>query len=72
MAAGVGETDIFIRPGFEYKAVDAVLTNLHMPGLTPLMLISAFASHELVMRAYAEAIERRYRFYSFGDCMLVL
>lgn len=51
---------------------DALLTNLHMPGLTPLMLTSAFAGHELTMRAYREAIERRYRFYSFGDCMLIL
>ena len=51
---------------------DALLTNLHMPGLTPLMLTSAFAGHELTMRAYHEAIESRYRFSSFGDCMLVL
>eukprot|EP01052_Picozoa_sp_SAG31_P014244 SAG31_NODE_877_length_11303_cov_18.744556_4_plen_427_part_00 len=72
LKAGTGETDIFIRPGFQFQAVDALLTNLHMPGLTPLMLASAFGGHDLTMRAYREAIEQRYRFYSFGDCMLIL
>ena len=70
----VGErsTDIFIRPPYDFQAVDGLLTNLHVPGLTPLMLTSAFGGHELVLQAYEEAIEREYRFYSFGDAMLLL
>ncbi|MEM7477869.1 MAG: tRNA preQ1(34) S-adenosylmethionine ribosyltransferase-isomerase QueA [Planctomycetota bacterium] len=67
-----GETDIFIRPPFEFQAIDALMTNFHLPKSTLIALVSAFAGHELTMRAYAEAIEQRYRFYSYGDCMLVL
>lgn len=67
-----GETDIFIRPGFEFAAVDALMTNFHLPKSTLLALVSAFASRELMMKAYAEAIEQRYRFYSYGDCMLIV
>jgi S-adenosylmethionine:tRNA ribosyltransferase-isomerase len=67
-----GATDIFIHPPFEFKIVDALLTNFHLPRSTLLMLVSAFAGREFVLRAYAEAIAERYRFYSYGDCMLIL
>jgi len=63
---------IFILPGFEFKVVDAMLTNFHLPRSTLLMLVSAFAGKELIDRAYAEAVKQRYRFYSFGDAMLLL
>jgi S-adenosylmethionine:tRNA ribosyltransferase-isomerase len=66
------ETDIFIYPPFEFRVVDALLTNFHLPRSTLLMLVSAFASREFILRAYAEAIRQRYRFYSYGDCMLIL
>lgn len=72
LAAWSGQTDIFIRPGHEFKAVDVLLTNFHLPKSTLLVLVSAFAGHNLIMRAYAEAIEQRYRFYSYGDAMLIL
>lgn len=65
-------TSLFILPGFRFAAVDAVVTNFHVPRSTLMMMISAFAGRDLVMRAYAEAIERRYRFLSFGDAMLIL
>ncbi len=61
------ETNIFIYPGYEYKLVDALITNFHLPGSTLIMLVSAFASKEIVMNAYKEAIKEKYRFYSFGD-----
>jgi S-adenosylmethionine:tRNA ribosyltransferase-isomerase len=67
-----GTTDIFIRPPFEFKVVDALLTNFHLPKSTLLMLVSAFASRELILRAYAAAVRERYRFFSYGDCMLIL
>jgi S-adenosylmethionine:tRNA ribosyltransferase-isomerase len=67
-----GETNIFIRPPYAFQNVDALLTNFHLPKSTLLMLVSAFASRELIMRAYREAIEERYRFYSYGDCMLIV
>ncbi|MXW26997.1 MAG: S-adenosylmethionine:tRNA ribosyltransferase-isomerase, partial [Dehalococcoidia bacterium] len=67
-----GETDLFIRPGYTFKVVDALLTNFHLPRSTLLMLVSAFAGHELIREAYAEAVRERYRFYSFGDAMLIL
>ncbi|HEY8364746.1 MAG TPA: tRNA preQ1(34) S-adenosylmethionine ribosyltransferase-isomerase QueA [Haloplasmataceae bacterium] len=66
-----GYTDIFIYPGYEFKAIDALITNFHLPKSTLIMLVSAFASKELIMKAYQEAIERRYRFFSFGDAMLI-
>ncbi|MDR3321069.1 MAG: tRNA preQ1(34) S-adenosylmethionine ribosyltransferase-isomerase QueA [Synergistaceae bacterium] len=65
------ETDIFIRPGYRFKSVDALLTNFHLPRSTLLMLVSAFAGHEKIMNAYAEAAGGRYRFFSFGDVMLI-
>jgi len=67
-----GFTDIFIYPGFEFKVVDFLVTNFHLPKSTLLMLVSAFASRELIMKAYEEAIVRKYRFFSFGDAMLIL
>lgn len=65
--AGSGMTDIFITPGYKFKAVDALITNFHLPESTLMMLVSAFASREKVMRVYAHAVEERYRFFSFGD-----
>ena len=69
--AGAGETDIFIYPPHKFCVADALLTNFHLPRSTLLMLVSAFAGRETVLRAYAEAIHERYRFYSYGDCMLI-
>jgi S-adenosylmethionine:tRNA ribosyltransferase-isomerase len=66
-----GETDIFIYPGYKFKCVDALITNFHLPESTLLMLICAFAGKEKVMHAYHEAIEKKYRFYSYGDAMFV-
>ncbi len=67
-----GATDLFIYPGCEFRAVDVLITNFHLPRSTLLMLVSAFAGKELLDRAYAEAVRERYRFYSFGDAMLIL
>jgi S-adenosylmethionine:tRNA ribosyltransferase-isomerase len=67
-----GETDMFMTPGFSFKVVDALLTNFHLPRTTLLMLVSAFAGTEFLRQAYAEAVRQRYRFYSYGDAMLVL
>lgn len=72
LAPYAGWTDLFIRPGFRFQVVDALITNFHLPRSTLLMLVSAFAGHELIQRAYAEAIRLRYRFFSFGDAMLIL
>lgn len=69
---GSGWADLFILPGRRFRAVDAMITNFHLPRSTLLMLISAFAGRERVLAAYREAIEQRYRFYSFGDAMLIL
>lgn len=66
------DTDIFIYPGYSFKAVDAILTNFHLPKSTLLMLISAFADREFILKAYEEAISYNYRFYSFGDSMLII
>lgn len=67
-----GETDIFIYPGYEFKSVDALITNFHLPESTLLMLVCAFGGYERVMAAYRHAVERQYRFYSYGDAMYVL
>ena len=67
-----GSTDIFIYPPYQFRAVDVLLTNFHLPRSTLLMLVSAFAGREFLLRAYQEAIRERYRFYSYGDCMLIL
>lgn len=67
-----GSTDIFIYPGFQFRAAGALLTNFHLPKSSLMMLVSAFASRELIRAAYEEAIREKYRFFSYGDCMLVL
>ncbi len=72
LKASSGETDIFIYPGYEFKFVDAMITNFHLPKSTLLMLISAFADREFVLKAYEEAVREKYRFYSFGDAMLIV
>lgn len=69
--AGSGETSIFIYPGFEFQVVSAMLTNFHLPRSSLLMLVSAFAGRESVLRAYEHAVKERYRFFSYGDCMLL-
>ena len=72
LQAAEGATSIFIYPPYEFKVVGALLTNFHLPKSTLMMLVSAFAGKELIFRAYEEAIRERYRFYSYGDCMLIL
>ena len=67
-----GETDIFIHPPYQFGVVGALLTNFHLPQSTLIMLVSAFAGQELVMEAYRKAVEERYRFFSYGDCMLLV
>lgn len=71
MRAGAGETDIFIRPGFAFRVVERLITNFHLPRSTLLMLVCAFAGTELTLKAYRHAITQRYRFFSYGDAMLV-
>ena len=66
-----GWTDIFIYPGFEFKAIDALITNFHLPKSTLVMLVSAFADKEKIMKAYEEAVKEKYRFFSFGDAMFI-
>src|SRR5690242_3396492 len=70
--ASESETNIFIYPPFEFRAVDVLLTNFHLPRSTLLMLVSAFATREFILRAYEEAVRAQYRFFSYGDCMLIL
>ena len=70
--AGRGQTNLFIIPGYQFRVVGALLTNFHLPKSTLLMLVSAFAGKELTLRAYGHAISERYRFYSYGDCMLIV
>jgi S-adenosylmethionine:tRNA ribosyltransferase-isomerase len=70
--AGSGEADLFIYPGFHFQVVQGLLTNFHLPRSTLLMLVCAFAGCETVLRAYRHAVQQRYRFYSYGDCMLIL
>ncbi len=72
VTAGQGRTDIFIYPPYKFQVVDGLLTNFHLPKSTLLMLVSAFANRDLVMEAYEQAVRERYRFYSYGDCMLIL
>ena len=69
--AGSGWTDIFIYPGYRFKILDALITNFHLPESTLLMLVSALAGKENIEKAYAEAVRERYRFFSFGDAMLI-
>ncbi|MFZ5829068.1 MAG: S-adenosylmethionine:tRNA ribosyltransferase-isomerase, partial [Planctomycetota bacterium] len=67
-----GATDLFIRPPYAFKAADALMTNFHLPRTTLLVLVRTFGGEELIRRAYQEAIEQQYRFYSYGDAMLIL
>ena len=72
ICAADGWTNIFIYPGYKFKCIDALLTNFHLPESTLIMLVSAFYDREKVLQAYKEAVEKEYRFFSFGDCMLLL
>jgi len=71
LQAGARDTAIFITPGFEFRVVDTLVTNFHLPKSTLMMLVSAFAGYEPVMALYRHAIEARYRFFSYGDAMLL-
>ena len=70
--AGSGWTEIFIYPGYKFKMIDGLITNFHLPESTLLMLVSALAGKEYIMAAYEEAVKERYRFFSFGDAMIIL
>ena len=70
--AGAGVADVFIYPGFEFKVVDALLTNFHLPKSSLLMLVSAFAGRDLTLAAYRHAVREGFHFYSYGDAMLIL
>jgi S-adenosylmethionine:tRNA ribosyltransferase-isomerase len=69
--SGAGQCDLFIYPGYRFKMVDAMITNFHLPRSTLLMLVSAFAGKDPIMTAYREAIAEKYRFFSYGDAMLI-
>ena len=71
MRASAGWTNIFIYPGYKFKVLDALITNFHLPESTLIMLVSALAGRENVLRAYEEAVRERYRFFSFGDAMFI-
>ena len=71
LVAGFGDTDLFITPGYQFKSIDAMLTNFHLPESTLLMLVSAFAGYESIMNAYSHAIDHSYRFFSYGDAMFL-
>lgn len=72
LTAQEGSTEIFVYPPYKFRAVDVLLTNFHLPRSTLLMLVGAFAGREFLLRAYQEGIREGYRFYSYGDCMLIL
>ena len=72
MQARQGWCDLYLYPGYQFKAVDRLITNFHLPKSTLLLLVSALAGRDLILRAYAEAVKEQYRFYSYGDCMLIL
>jgi len=72
LQATSGEASLTIKPGYRFRVADALLTNFHLPRSSLLVLVSAFAGRELVLRAYRHAVQQRYRFYSYGDCMLIL
>jgi S-adenosylmethionine:tRNA ribosyltransferase-isomerase len=69
LAPCTGDTELFITPGFEFRVVDALLTNFHLPRSTLLMLVSALAGHQHVLALYQHAVQQRYRFFSYGDAM---
>ena len=66
-----GATGLFITPGFQFKVISALITNFHLPKSSLLMMVSAFAGKDLILKAYKEAVEKRYRFFSYGDCMMI-
>ena len=70
--AGEGYTDIFIYPGYKFKLLDGLITNFHLPESTLIMLVSAFLGYDKTMNAYRTAVEEKYRFFSFGDAMMIL
>jgi len=72
VVAGKGVASLTIKPGYQFRIADALLTNFHLPQSSLLILVSAFAGREFILRAYARAVSQRYRFYSYGDCMLIL
>ena len=72
LVAKRGETSIFIKPGYQYQMVDALITNFHLPGSTLMMLVSALYDREKIISAYELAVKEKYRFFSFGDAMLIL
>jgi S-adenosylmethionine:tRNA ribosyltransferase-isomerase len=72
LQAGSGDTDLFIMPGFQFRFTGALLTNFHLPRTSLLMLACAFGGHELILKAYRHAVGEKYRFYSYGDCMLIV
>ena len=72
LISGSGWTDIFIYPGYKFKMIDGLITNFHLPESTLLMLVSAFVGRERIMEAYKEAVQERYRFFSFGDAMILI
>ena len=72
VAAFEGPTDLFLAPGYRFRTVDMMITNFHLPKSSLLMLVSAFAGRELILEAYETAVQERYRFYSFGDAMLII
>ena len=71
-ASGKKWTNLFIYPGYTFKAIDHLITNFHFPDSTPLCMVTALAGEDLIYTAYQEAVENKYRFYSFGDSMLIL
>ncbi|MCW8894044.1 MAG: S-adenosylmethionine:tRNA ribosyltransferase-isomerase, partial [Deltaproteobacteria bacterium] len=72
LKSGDGESEIFIYPGYRFKIVDALVTNFHLPKSTLLMLVSAFAGRDFILSAYQRAVDERFRFFSYGDCMLIV
>ena len=72
LRAGSGWTEIFIYPGYRFKMIDGLITNFHLPESTLMMLVSALAGKENIMAAYEEAVRQKYRFFSFGDAMIIL
>ena len=72
VSAGAGEADLFLYPSYRFKVIDGLITNFHLPRSTLLMLVAAFAGREAILAVYREAIAHRYRFYSYGDAMLIV
>jgi S-adenosylmethionine:tRNA ribosyltransferase-isomerase len=72
LRAGDGHSDLFIYPGFRFRMVDAMITNFHLPKSTLLMLVSGFAGRDFILEAYRQAVREDFRFFSYGDCMLIL